>query len=602
MPCMFMLPEIEEPTELNSLSVLFWNHVGLEMNRITHSLGGPHTGPTMSSRALGLLQLAMHDAYFGALGNDSTSDPPPYLADYVLNDLSTLPPRDAAWGNIEAEEALSAAAITVLDALYKKGGPGISVLANYTLTSSLAGFISSFTGTIVVLSGPYRYGEEVARRILALLAVPETQHGADPGRYRPKQNPYKFRDEPVNPVRRQDIDPEHPERGTRPQRLYHAPYYGEEVVPFAVTDPDGHQLATWPQVDYIEALREVKKLGGAPSLRTTDRLPDQTVAALFWAYDGANLIGTPPRLYNQIMRKIAWEAWQGNPAANFGNFVRLLALINVAMADAGKFSWKEKYRFELWRPLSGIREHDPDAELMPPHMHGSGPSARHGKPQIDEDADPFWFALGAPETNTNKISFKPPFPAYPSGHATFGAACFQIARLFLAKVSGQVQDPATPDSIAFQFVSEELNGISRDLHQPFDPNQPLVDQPGVIRTRIVRSFPSLWSAIFENAISRVYLGVHWRFDAFDAQDTWDNSMNKYKSPDQITYSNVWVSPRGTNGPYPIGGVPLGLGIANDIWGNKMQRAGSAATALRIGDPAALSRRLNELKSSNTNIR
>ncbi|MGM5056382.1 phosphatase PAP2 family protein [Rhizobium sp. 862_C5_N1_2] len=585
---MLLLPEVDEPVALKSLSVLYWNHVGLEMNRITHSLGGPHTGPTMSSRALGLLQLAMHDAYFGAIGKTAASDPPPYLGDHNSNDLSTLPERDAAWGSTEAEEALSAAAITVLDALYRKGGAGISILANNTLVSSLNAYISSFTGSISVLGGPYGYGRKVAERILALLAVSDNQHGADAGRYRPSNEPKKFRDEPVNPVRRPDIDPDHPERGTKPQRIYHGPYYGSEVASFAVTDPNGHQLAHWPHADYVPALIEVRKLGGAPSLNCTTRKPDDTVTALYWAYDGANLIGTPPRLYNQIIRKIAWQEWGANPAGNLGNFVRLLALVNVAMADAGKFSWKEKYKFELWRPLSGIREHDPS----------SGPAAVNGSAKIDVEADPFWLALGAPETNSNKISFKPPFPAYPSGHATFGAACFQIARLYLAHTKGQNQNPAAPDNIGFSFVSEELNGVSRDLHQPFVPDQPLGDQPGVIRTRIVRSFPSLWSAIFENAISRIYLGVHWRFDAFDFQDV----NGKYDTPDQITYSNVWVAARGSGDPLPIGGVPLGLGIANDIWGNNMRRAGSATSALTFNDPAAISRRVEQLKSTNTNIR
>jgi vanadium chloroperoxidase len=591
---MLVLPKSEEAPELNSISVMFWNHVGLEMNRITHSLGGPHTGPTMSSRALGLLQLAMHDAYFGALGNTATSDPPPYLPDHVAGDLSTLPERDPAWTHAHAEEALTAAAITVLDTLYRKGGSGISVLANETLTSSLMGLISTFEGTINVLGEPYRYGEEVARRILGLLAVQGTQRGADPGHYKPKDGPFYFRDEPVNPVRRQEIDPDHPERGTKPLRIYHAPFYGEEVASFAVTDPEGHQLSPWPQADYLDALREVKRLGGAPTLNTTERTPDQTVAALFWAYDGANLIGTPPRLYNQIIRKMAWERWSGDPAANFGHFVRLLALTNVAMADAGKFSWKEKYRFEFWRPLSGVREHS----VAP---HSSGPSAQVGSEHIDDDADPFWLALGAPETNTNKVSFKPPFPAYPSGHATFGAACFQIARLFLKKVDGQAQDPAAADDVAFDFVSEELNGISRDLHQPYEPSQPLIDQPGTVRTRVVRHFPSMWAAIFENAFSRIYLGVHWRFDAFDADDALKDGGPDYKQPHEITYSNVW--PRNAGDPLPIGGVPLGLGIANDIWNNDMRKPiGPSAMARAASDPAALSRQLDNLKSSNTNIR
>ena len=84
------------------------------------------------------------------------------------------------------------------------------------------------------------------------------------------------------------------------------------MTAFAVTDPEGHKIADWPgrngvnATEYLGAVAEVYALGGAQTLRSTTRNPDQTAAAYFWAYDGANLIGTPPRLYNQILREIAW--------------------------------------------------------------------------------------------------------------------------------------------------------------------------------------------------------------------------------------------------------------------------------------------------------
>ena len=35
---------------------------------------------------------------------------------------------------------------------------------------------------------------------------------------------------------------------------------------------------------------------------------------------------------------------------------RLLALVNVAMADAGIAVWESKYHYQVWRPVTGIRE------------------------------------------------------------------------------------------------------------------------------------------------------------------------------------------------------------------------------------------------------
>ena len=81
-----------------------------------------------------------------------------------------------------------------------------------------------------------------------------------------------------------------------------------------------------------------------------------------------------------------------------------------------------------------------------------------------------------------------PFPAYPSGHAGFGGALFQILRNFYGT-----------DSISFTFVSDEFNGVTPDNN-------------GNVRPLISRSFSSLSQAEEENGQSRIYLGIHWAFD------------------------------------------------------------------------------------------
>ena len=73
-------------------------------------------------------------------------------------------------------------------------------------------------------------------------------------------------------------------------------------------------------------------------------------------------------------------------------------------------------------------------------------------------------------------NFTPPFPAYVSGHATFGAAAFEV----LAQFYGT-------DNMNFTLPSDELPGVTR-------------------------SYTSFRQASAENARSRIYLGIHWNFD------------------------------------------------------------------------------------------
>lgn len=304
---------------------------------------------------------------------------------------------------------------------------------------------------------------------------------------------------------------------------------------------------------YNATVRDEIAEGGAPTLNSTRRTIDQTVGALFWAYDGSNLIGTPPRFYNQILRQLAWDRRPTNadPEAINADFARLFALANAALADAGVFAWLQKYTYEFWRPLSGIR-------------NDNGPFR-----------DPFWLEFGAPDTNSNRISFKPPFPAYPSGHAVFGAALLQTARLYYKRRDNLKFADNEPDNISFTMVSDELNGINRDLRQPYDPTRPITDQIGTVRTRVPRTFPSLWAAIFDNAISRIWLGVHWQFDAFGQEDVVQteigpNGTSVYKSPVDIRYQAVGPRVDRPGQLFPKGGVPLGLGIAQDIFGSNLK--------------------------------
>jgi vanadium chloroperoxidase len=305
--------------------ILYWNDVSLEANLVSHTNGkNEQTGPTLSSRALAIVHLAMYDAFVGVSVAAGSTSLTPYLPS------PPLPPGPPPPASVDA--AIAAAAHATLSKLFPSQKPF------FDLKHAQSG-----------LPGPglkegHEFGVRVAQEML-------DDRKDDPG-----AGDDGYAASVARGAHRPD--PDNPDQG------FHAPFYGARSKLFAATMR--HKLAPPPQPSiappdaYTKALEEVRRKGIAPELMGTlpsgssRRTVDQTLIGVYWAYDGAVGLGTPPRLYNQIVRKLA-EKNSNTLEAN----ARLFALVNTAMADAGILSWEQKYIHDLWRPVVGIREHDP---------------------------------------------------------------------------------------------------------------------------------------------------------------------------------------------------------------------------------------------------
>lgn len=407
--------------------VLEWNLIAINAGAVDHSQPVKEQGgPCRTSRALAIVHAAIYDAVNSIDGSNT-----PYLISVPLGKDSSL------------DAAVAQAAHDTLVELY----PSQSA----TFDAALSETLSRVTKVVPRLKG------QLIGKIVAQVALNNrVNDGSDVNMtYTPGDQPGQHREDPL-----------HPGQG------FYAPLWGD-CKPFGISNADEFQIAPPPALDspeYAEAFNEVKSLGEKNSMARTS---EQTIIGIYWAYDGTAGLGAPPRLYNQIAQVIAQQK-KNTPVQN----ARMFALINIAMADAGICAWNDKYRYELWRPVLGIREADP----------GTGPSGL-GDGNPDTEGDVNWEPLGAPASNQSGTDFTPPFPAYASGHATFGAALFQTLRQFYGT-----------DKIPFSFMSDEYNGVT-------------TDQDGNVRPVVVRNYLTLSQAELENAVSRVYLGVHWRFDA-----------------------------------------------------------------------------------------
>jgi len=424
--------------------VLHWNEIAQRVAGRDHEpiepsqdprSNGWQVGPTRTSRAFAMVQIAVADV----AADFSGAYAPFYAADQPRQPTS-LP------------AAIGQAAHDVLVALYPKQADAID--------ADLDTFFDGVPNDIARTRG-IAFGSAQAAAVLAARAHDgsDLQTPFQPVEYVYGQLPGEWRADPTT----LQLNPLTPDWGA--------------VLPFVMAGSAQFRAPPPPALDspeYTAAFNEVKGLGGDGEQTPTLRSEDETLAAIFWAYDGQPFLCAPVKLYNQIAVMLARQTH----LTTLQN-ARLLGLINVAMADAAIALWETKYYYNFWRPVGGIREAD----------SGSGPSgAGDGNP--DTVGDPTWRPLGSP-VDYNGLplrNFTPPFPSYSSGHAGFGAALFQVLRRFFAR-----------DDMTFTVVSDELNGVT-------------VDQNGAVRPLRPRTFTSFSQAEEENAQSRIWLGVHWGFD------------------------------------------------------------------------------------------
>jgi PAP2 superfamily len=221
-----------------------------------------------------------------------------------------------------------------------------------------------------------------------------------------------------------------------PTTLPAVPHWGKRR-PWAMTSGDQFRPGPPPSLTsdtWARDYNEIKAVGGKNS---SQRTAEQTVIARFWE-------ATAPAVYWPVARSVATGSGR-DVTAN----ARLLALAGMAMDDALIAVFDAKYTYNLWRPITAIRNGDLD---------GNDATER----------DPGW----TPFIDT------PMHPEYPCAHCIVSASLGAVLEAEIG--GGQVPKLSSASSTA----------------------------GGAVRT-----WASVGDFVQEVALARIYDGVHYRYSA-----------------------------------------------------------------------------------------
>ena len=186
---------------------------------------------------------------------------------------------------------------------------------------------------------------------------------------------------------------------------------------------------------YTAEFNEIKALG---SVNSATRTPTQTYIARWWQ-------SNPMASWNDVARQLI-----DRNDLDSSDAARVLAMQNLAAADAAINTWNDKYHFDFWRPFQAIRRAGEPAEGNP-----------------DTLPDLTWTPL-----------LSAPYPDHTSGHLGLDSSHTTVLKMFFGNA------PAGGYQITSSFVN---------------PGGPAV-----------RSFSSFSQAVDEIVEARIWAGLHFR--------------------------------------------------------------------------------------------
>ncbi len=223
-----------------------------------------------------------------------------------------------------------------------------------------------------------------------------------------------------------------------------------KAQPFTLPSQDHFRSPPPPVIASAAYTQAFNEVKEVGAQQSTTRTEDQSHLAMWWKDFVEN---SHNRLARELVVKEQLNLWEAT---------RAFALMNMAVYDAYINVFDNKFHYNHWRPYTAIRwaEHDENP---------------------DTQADPEW-------NNLHQHTYA--FPSYPSAHGTASSAAMRV----LATTLG------TGDAY------------------PFVMSTPEVEQAGPFSEKITmdpptRSFSSFSEAGFEASLSRVYLGIHFRYDS-----------------------------------------------------------------------------------------
>lgn len=354
------------PGQVNRADVVIdWNATLLDAVRVAAA------APTVASRDMAMVQAAVYDAVEAIH---------PQYALYPIPGLTGQPSKNAS-----PEAAAVAAANAVLTSLFPNQQAMFAAEYQATLPDHQA--------SADVAAG-VAWGTKVANAVIAWRAG----DGADATvNYQPAP--------PGGPAGVYEFTP-----GVSSVL---SPQWGE-VTPWTMTSGEEFMPPGPPSLNSLQYTLDYYKTmlyGGTTSALRTN---DETLFAHFWA-DQTGKTVTPPGHWNEIAEVVSLKS-----GLNIEQNARMLAMLNMGLADAAINCWGTKFDDNFWRPVTAIRAGGTDGNPL-------------------TIGDPTWTPLWS----------TPNFPSYTSGHSTFSGAADVVLSSFFG------------DHVHFTVGSDDMPGYTR---------------------------------------------------------------------------------------------------------------------------------------------